>query len=110
MKLSEQVLCAVDDASLAKFDSSLLHSCIAIDTTSRRLLPKEKRVGVRYVQCLRDYYWLLEPMIGAGLNLMETKFTNIQLRNTSAPDLAEVIYEILRCSHAHGDEVPRECL
>ena len=108
MKLSQQVLCAIDDACQGKFDSALLHSCISIDTTSRRLLAKENRVGVRYVQCLRDYYWLIEPMIGAGLNLVETKFTNIQLRKNSAPDLAEIIYEILRCSHAHGDEVPPE--
>jgi hypothetical protein len=108
MKLAEQVLCAIDDASAGKFDSALLHSCIAIDATARRLSPGENRVGVRYVQCLRNYYWIIEPMIGAGLNLVETKFTNIHLRNTSAPDLAEVIYEILRCSHAHGDEVPQQ--
>jgi hypothetical protein len=106
MRLSEQVLCAVEDASGGKFDSALLHACIAIDTTSKRLMPGESRVGVRYVHCLRNYYWIIEPMIGAGLNLVDTKFTNIKLRKTSAPDLAEVIYEILRCSHAHGDEVP----
>jgi hypothetical protein len=45
-------------------------------------------------------------MIGAGLNLVETRFSNIKLRKTTAPDLAEVIYEIFRCSHVHGDEVP----
>jgi hypothetical protein len=45
-------------------------------------------------------------MMGAGLNLVETRFTNIKLRNTASPDLAEIIYEIFRCSHAHGDEVP----
>lgn len=108
MKLPRHVICAIDDAAQGKFDSALLHACITIDTTSKRLAPQEKRVGVRYVDCLRRYYWLLEPMIGAGLNLVETKFSNIQLKNTSAPDLAEVIYEIFRCSHAHGDEVPPE--
>jgi hypothetical protein len=108
MKLADQVQCAIEDADAGKFDSALLHSCIAIDTTSRRLNPAEKKVGVRYIQCLRDYYWIIEPMIGAGLNLVDTKFTNINLRNTSTPDLAEIIYEILRCSHAHGDEVPKQ--
>ncbi|MDE2347512.1 MAG: hypothetical protein KGL92_03320 [Gammaproteobacteria bacterium] len=106
MKLADQVLYAIEDATAGRFDSALLHSCTAIDATSRRLSPGENRVGVRYVRCLRQYYWIIEPMIGAGLNLIETKFTNIRLRNSAAPDLAEVIYEILRCSHAHGDEVP----
>lgn len=108
MKLSKHVTGAIDDGGQGKFDSALLHACIAIDATSKRLAPQEKRVGVRYVDCLRRYYWLLEPMIGAGLNLAETKFSNIQLKNTPTPDLAEIIYEIFRCSHAHGDEVPSE--
>ncbi|MFB3082936.1 MAG: hypothetical protein ACE1Z4_05700, partial [Gammaproteobacteria bacterium] len=108
MRLPQHVICAIDDATQGKFDSALLHACITIDATSKQLAPYEKRLGVRYVQCLRDYYWLLEPMIGAGLNLVETKFSNIQLRNTATPDLAEIIYEIFRCSHAHGDEVPPE--
>jgi hypothetical protein len=106
MKLSNQVTCAIDDRMQGKFDSALLHACIAIDTTSKCLFPGQRKVSVRYVECLRNYYWLLEPMIGAGLNLVETRFSNIQLRNSSSPDLAEIIYEIFRCSHAHGEEVP----
>ena len=45
-------------------------------------------------------------MLVAGLNLTETRFTNIQLKKNSTPDLAEIVYEIFRCAHAHGDEVP----
>jgi hypothetical protein len=106
MKLSEQVLCAIDDAEEAgKFNAALLHACISIDTTSKRLYPSEKRVGVRYVNCLRRYCWLLEPMIDAGLNLVDTRFSNIKLRKTASPDFAEIIYEVFRCCHAHGDEV-----
>lgn len=106
MKLSEQVLCAIDDAEVGKFDSALLHACIVIDTTSKRLYPEQGKVGVRYVNCLRKYYWLLEPMIGAGLNLVDTRFSNIQLTKITSPDFAQIIYEVFRCSHAHGDEVP----
>jgi hypothetical protein len=106
MKLSEYVLYAIDDAGAKKFNAALLHACIAIDATSKRLYPSERRVGRRYIGCLRAYYWIIEPMIGAGINLVETRFTNIRLRNTATPDLAEIIYEIFRCSHAHGDEVP----
>src|SRR5260221_5104161 len=100
MKLSEHVLHAIDDAGAKKFDAALLHACIAIDATSKRLYPLDRRVGSRYGECLRTYYWIIEPMIGAGLNLVETRFTNIKLRNTASPDLAEIIYEIFRCSHA----------
>lgn len=108
MKLVRHVTCAIDDGTHGKLDSALLHACIAIDATAKRLAPNERRVGVRYVECLRNYYWLIEPMIGGGLNLAETRFSNIQLKNTITPDLAEVVYEIFRCSHAHGDEVPSE--
>jgi hypothetical protein len=106
MKLSEQVLCAIDDAEAGKFNAALLHACIAIDTTSKRLYPSEKGVGVRYANCLRRYCWILEPMIGAGLNLVAARFSNIKLRKTASPDFAEIIYEVFRCYHAHGDEVP----
>src|SRR4030088_1326069 len=99
MKLAQHVLLAIDQAGRQEFDAALLHACIAVDPTSKRLFPSELRVGKRYVECLREYYWVIEPMIGAGLNLIETRFTNIQLRNNAAPDLAEIIYEIFRCGH-----------
>lgn len=108
MRLSQQVLCAIDDAGAGKLDSALMHACIAIDATSKRLFPSEKKVGVRYIKCLRDYYWLLEPMIGVGINFAETQFSNLQLGKNKSPDLAEFIYEVFRCSHAHGDEVPAQ--
>lgn len=44
--------------------------------------------------------------MGAGLNLAETRFTNVRVRSTASPDFADVIYEIFRCGHAHGDEIP----
>jgi len=105
MKLSRQVLYAIDDASNGKFDAALLHACIAVDTTSKRLYPSEKKVGLRYVACLRNYYWIVEPMIGAGINLVETRFKNITLKNNKSPDLADIIFKIFRCGHAHGDDV-----
>ena len=47
MKLSEQVICAIDDSEAGKFDAALLHACILIDATSKRLYPSEQKVGVR---------------------------------------------------------------
>ena len=108
MKLPDQVRCAIEDTEAGKFEAALLHACTGIDATSRRLFPNEKLVGVRYKDCLRHYYWLLEPMVGSGINLEETRFTNIKLKGVTSPDFADVVYEVFRCHHAHGDEVPPE--
>lgn len=106
MRVSKHVLHSIDDHGAGNFDAAILHACIAVDATARRLFPAIKQVGKRYVSCLRHYYWIVEPMIGPGLNLNETRFSNVPLRNNLNPDLAEIIYEVLRCSHAHGDDVP----
>ena len=91
----------------AVFEAALLHALIAIDTTAKRLYPAEVGVRKRYVKCLRHYYWLLEPMCGAGINFVETRFTNLALK-VPEPDFADFIYEVFRCRHAHGDEIPPE--
>jgi hypothetical protein len=106
MRLSKRVLYAIDDAEAGKMDSALMHACVAVDTTAKRLYPEETRVGARYVQCIRRYYWIIEPMIGAGINLEETTFPNVKLKKVRSPDLAEIIYEKYRCYLTHGDEIP----
>jgi hypothetical protein len=106
MKLTKHVLYAIDDADAGKFDSALMHACIAVDGTARRLYPKSTSNRVRYVNTLRQYYWLIEPMMGAGLDLEKSRFGNVPLNKNPTPDFADVIYEIFRCGHAHGDEVP----
>jgi hypothetical protein len=105
VKISDHVLHAIADADRGYFEPALLHACIAIDATARRLFPA-MMIGARYVSTLRGYYWLLEPMIGVGLNLENTRFGNVGLKKNPNPDLAEIIYEIFRCNHAHGDAVP----
>ncbi|HEU5046796.1 MAG TPA: hypothetical protein VFT64_03040 [Rickettsiales bacterium] len=50
-------------------------------------------------------------MVGVGLNLEETQWTNITIieqngKIISSPDLADIIYHIFRCSHAHCEAVP----
>lgn len=106
MRLSKRVLYAIDDAEAGKMDSALMHACIAVDATAKRLYPEEKGGRARYVRCIRKYYWLIEPMIGAGINLEETTFPNVKLEKVRSPDLAEIIYEKYRCYLAHGDEIP----
>lgn len=107
MKLTQHVLYALEDADAGKLDSALMNACVAIDPTAKLLYPKVKLVSERYVRCLREYYWLLEPMVGAGLNLVDTRFENVPIPGNPAPDFADIIYKIFRCTNAHGDEIPR---
>jgi len=110
MKLSEHVIKAIEDYGLNK-DSALMHACFAIEATSRNLY-KKRTVGRNdYINCLRKYYWIIEFMIGKGLNLGETKWDNLIIINDHGkkinhPDLAEVVYYIFRCNHAHAKPVP----
>ena len=106
MKIADSVKSAFDDGLSGKFDAALLHACIAIDATSKLLYPNQKAVGKRFTQCIRDYYWLIEPMLGAGINLKETVFSNVHLQKTETPDFADIVYEVFRCGHVHGDEIP----
>jgi len=107
MKLTEHVRCIFDDAEAGKPEAALLHACISIDATGKRLYPSTIGVGARFVRCIREYYWLIEPMMGVGINLEETRFGNVTLpKLKTPPDFADVIYAIHRNSHAHGDEVP----
>lgn len=107
MRVTQHVIYAIDDIEAGKFDSAMLHACFAIDATAKRQPGAFNWVGARYTDCLRRYYWLIETMIGAGMNLVDTRFDNIGLKGRS-PDFADLVYEIFRCSHAHGDEVPKE--
>lgn len=108
MTIADQVRCSIDDfENGTKFESSLLHACTAIDGTARKLYGTQKGNRNNYISCLRNHYWLLEPMLGS-INLVETKFSWGRLTKTDNPDLAEIIYEAFRCNHAHGSEQPLE--
>jgi hypothetical protein len=107
MRVETHVLAALDATDRKRVDSALLHACIAIDATAGKLYPGEA-VGERYRKCLREYYWLLEPMIGAGMNLADTRFPNVGTPGNANPEFADIVYRIFRCHDAHGDEIPLE--
>lgn len=113
MHVSQQVLIAIEDgvrATNGRADSALLHACLAMDGTARQLYPG-KGVAERYIQIIRDYMWLIEPMIGGGINLIDTRFDNVKIqtqrRFIQSPDFAEIIYYNFRCNLAHGEEIPQ---
>jgi hypothetical protein len=109
MKLTETIRCVFDDALAGKTEAALLHACNSIDFTAKLLYPSEISGGKRFVRCIREYYWLVEPMMGVGLNLVDTRFDNIHIPKLKVPpDFADIVYSIHRCSHAHGNEVAPE--
>ncbi len=109
MKTSDHIRCSIDDfESGDKFESSLLHACNAIDGTARKLFINEKKSNKeRFIDCLKKYYWLIEPMALSCIDLDRTKWTMVKLKNNNSPSFAEIIYEVFRCNQAHGEEHPK---
>ncbi|MGE0109588.1 MAG: hypothetical protein AB7S81_07505 [Bdellovibrionales bacterium] len=113
MKIEENVLAAIDAASQNDIERSLLHACLALDGTAQKKNGKSHSSRSIYTKFIRDYYWILEPMIGAGINLDDTKWENVDLRDEKNEplknkDMANFIYHIFRCKLAHGNEIPQQ--
>jgi hypothetical protein len=108
MKLEEHVLSAIDAFERGRKDEALLHACFSIDATARNMFSKNGKK--EYKACIRHYWWLVEPFMNGGVNLEETRWSHITLDNgygkvISDPDLADIIYHVFRCSHAHAREI-----
>ena len=109
MNVGESITHAIDDFEMGRTDSVVLHACAAVDGTAKKAYPaKAKRNRDRFTPILRDNYWLLEPMVVPGINLDETEFSNVATARGQPADFASVVYEVHRCNHAHGDELPCE--
>jgi hypothetical protein len=103
--IPESVKASIDSWERGERDIAVLHACLATDGTAKKTPGLGKGNRRRFTEFLRCRYWLLEPTAMPGVNLVETRFTNVPLRENPAPDYADVIYEVFRCAHAHGDEV-----
>jgi hypothetical protein len=106
MKVGKSVQKTIDEFEDRDLESCMLHACNAIDGTARKISSANAGSKARYVSFLRDHYWLLEPMVTPGVNLVETRFTNVPLSKQPEPDFAEIVYAVFRCSHGHGAELP----
>lgn len=104
MNMAERVQCALEDVGAGKLMPALMHACAAVDGTGAKLYPK-KKVRDRFVATFERYLWIVEPMLAIGINLEETTFKWIALKNKPAK-FSEIIYEIFRCNLAHGTEIP----
>jgi hypothetical protein len=109
MRIGDQVRCSIDDfENGSKFESALLHATTAIDGTAGKIFGHQNGQNkANYLKCLRQYYWLIEPMLGS-INFVDTRFTWGKVVKKDKPDLADIIYEAFRCAHAHGSEHPLE--
>ena len=108
MRIAENVRLAIDamEAEPREIELAMMLACAAVDGTARRRYPKSGN-RARFVQTVRDFYWLIEPLALRGVNLDETRWTNLSMNSVNAPpDLAEVLFSIHRCNHMHGDQVP----
>lgn len=111
MKIEEHIFHAINAADRNETEHALLHATIAVDGTSRKLFNSSKSSRSNYVKFIRDYYWLIEPMIGGGINFDDTRWNKLDIQNIkgmqiSDKDLASVIYHVFRCTQAHGTEIP----
>ncbi len=110
LELVKHVLRSLEAYDRGEKEEALMHATFSIEGTAKKL-NHNRGGGKSYKNCLRSYYWLLERFTGGAINLTETKFSFIKLDDgkgkiISEPDLADIIYHIHRCSHAHSEGVP----
>jgi hypothetical protein len=108
MIVGQSVRHAIDDWGQRKLESAMLHACNAVDGTAAKLYPARGNKE-RFTRTLRENYEILGPMGAPGIDLVQTRFP-VTIKGPTAPDgkpdLADVLYGIHRCVHAHGDELP----
>jgi hypothetical protein len=106
--VGDSVRKSIDDWELGEHQFAMLHACNAIDGTARKLHPRLSN-SERFTWTIRDNYSIFGPMALPGIDLEKTRWP-VRIRSPKAtggqPDIADVIYGIHRCTHAHGDELP----
>jgi hypothetical protein len=108
MNVGDSVRLAILDWARGEPQAAMLHGCNAVDGTAKKAYPKEEN-NARFTRMLRENYGILGPMGLPGIDLQQTRFPVRVLRPNLPdvkPDIADVIYGVHRCCHAHGDELP----
>ena len=109
MKISDSVRKAIDDWESQDYESSMLHTCNAVDGTAQKVYPGTTSDNLRFTTYIRKYNDLVSAMAFPDIDLGRTRWP-VQVRNPKAPgggvDFADMIYGIHRCNHDHGNEIP----
>jgi hypothetical protein len=109
MRVANSVRIGIDDWQQGELESAMLHACNAVDGTARKLYPNLSNKD-RFTRILRESYAILGPMGAPGIDLVKTRFPVAVNKPTAPggkPDVADVLYGVHRCCHAHGDELPK---
>lgn len=101
MEISEYVRSAIDNRDRAELEPAMLAAVIAVDGTATKAIERSRNGFVRFVD---DHLWMIEPMLGVGMNLETTRFWVTLAKRESK--FSEVIYEIYRVNLAHGAPLP----
>jgi hypothetical protein len=103
--VAESVRKSLADYELGELDFAMMHACMAVDGTSKKLFPDMRKHSHRFTRVLRENYDIIGPMGMPGINLETTRWPVI-IGDNKEPDVADLIYSIHRCSHGHGDDLP----
>lgn len=113
MKLEEHIFAGIEAFERGEQEHALLHACIAIDGSSQKkaAIPISKKS--EYIRFIQDYYWILEPMTGSGINFDDTYWGNVKIKDDKDKDkenidMARFIYYLFRCPQVHGKEIPSQ--
>jgi len=109
VEIAKSVSKALDEYEAGDIESALLHACNAVDGTARKTYGAQLGAGARFTRMLRDNHLILGPMGAPGLDILTQRFPGFIEKGTTPdkePDLADLIYTIHRCAHAHGDQIP----
>ncbi len=109
VEIAKSVRKALDEYAAGDIESAMVHACNAVDGTARNTYGYQLGNRDRFTRMLRDNYLILGPMSGGGFDLLAQRFPGFIEKGTTPdkePDLADLIYTIHRCAHAHGDQIP----
>jgi hypothetical protein len=110
MKLEDHIFAGIEAFDRGEQEHALLHACIAVDSTSQKQRGLTHSTKHCYIQFIRDYYWILEPMTGSGINFNDTYWDNVPLTDQNGKrieklDMASFVYYLFRCTQVHGKEI-----
>ena len=109
MKISDSIRKAIDDWEKQDYESSMMHTCNAIDGTAQKVYPGITSNNLRFTTYIRQYNDLISAMAFPDIDLGRTRWP-VKTKSPKAPgggvDFADMIYGIHRCNHDHGTELP----
>ncbi|MEP7179497.1 MAG: hypothetical protein ABI775_10435 [Pseudonocardiales bacterium] len=106
---------ALDHYERAEFEAAMLHACLALDGSAKKLYPEVANNNrERFERIIRDHLDVFGAFAAPGIDLEATRFpirVEVGAKRVGL-DAASILYKIHRCTHGHGDELPNgfECL